>query len=252
MVVWMLIQLLLMLIDRFLSILSFHNKDWEISLIIKHAVLIASIFLLNYMFLFQTPEGGNTYIFIFGFIYSFYFLLSALQVRHGINRISRGFMERYTWYNGFIYMGFRAVPFVFEFKVFSDWFVTRTVMRLFDWIKFEDLFGRLFVAKCNALFLQGKVMGNNIEWWKKVLMGLPLLMIIIILLFGPLVLFSTLNPLAQANPIIGGSVYISLSINNSNIYPLYVNSHISKISTPELSDLTKNIQDVIENYNIEE
>lgn len=228
----MLIQLMLMLVDRFLSILSFHNKNWEISLIIKHIVLIVSILILNYMFLFQIPSGGNHYIFIFGFIYNIYFLISALQVKHGINRISRGFMERYTWYNGFIYMGFRAVPFVFQFKVFSDWFVTKTVMRLFDWIKFQDLFGRLFVAKCNALFLQGKIMGSNIERWKKIIMGLPLLFVIIALLFGPLVLFSTLNPLAQANPIIGGSVYISLSINSSNIYPLYVNSHISKIYSP--------------------
>ena len=162
MVVWMLIQLMLMLLDRFLSILSLHNHNWEISLIIKHLVLVVSLCLVNYMLLFASPHGGNKYTFVFGGIYSLYFLLSSLQVRNGIDKTSRGFMERYTWYNGFIYMGFRAIPFVFEFKVFSDWFVTKTVMRLFDWIKFEDLFGRLFVAKCNSLFLQGKVMGSKI------------------------------------------------------------------------------------------
>ena len=83
------------------------------------------------------------------------------------------------------------------------------------------------------------------------LMGFPLLLVIIVLLFGPLVLFSTLNPLSQANPIIGGSVYVSLNINNSNVYSLYVNSHISKISTPKISELPLNIQEVIQNYNIE-
>lgn len=45
-------------------------------------------------------------------------------------------MDRYVWYNGYVYTALRVVPFLFEFKVFSDWFVSKTTMRLFDWIKF--------------------------------------------------------------------------------------------------------------------
>lgn len=46
-------------------------------------------------------------------------------------------MDRYTWYNGYIYMTYRAIPFLFEFKIFSDWTFTSTSLRLFDWIKYE-------------------------------------------------------------------------------------------------------------------
>lgn len=113
-------------------------------------------------------------------------------------------MDRYTWYNGFIYMFYRAIPFLFEFKIFSDWTFTNTSLRLYDWIKFEEILGFLYVAKCNSLFMRGKILGSKIEWWKKLLMGFPLLMAIILLLFGPLVLFSSLNPLASVNEISGG------------------------------------------------
>ena len=48
---------------------------------------------------------------------------------------------------------------IFEFKIFSDWFVTKTVMRLFDWIKFEDLFDISFLEHLTVLDLEG----NNIR-----------------------------------------------------------------------------------------
>lgn len=54
--------------------------------------------------------------------------------------------------------------------------------------------------------MRGKILGSKIEWWKKLLMGYPLLLIIILLLFGPLILFSALNPLASVNGISGGYV----------------------------------------------
>lgn len=75
-------------------------------------------------------------------------------------------------------------------------------------------------------------MGSKIEWWKKWLMGCPLLLVIVLLIFGPLVLFSSLNPLAAQNKLVGGSAYLTLRINSSNEYPLFINSHISSIQPP--------------------
>lgn len=228
-----------MLLDRFISILNLseYSKKWDVSLFLKFLLQLIVLILIHFLMVYFIPNRSSTssinnYCLIFYALYCFYFFISALQIRDGIDRMSRGFMERYVWYNGYIYTTFRAVPFIFEFKVFSDWFVTKTTMRLFDWIKFEDTFGRLFVAKCNSLFLQGKIMGSKIEWWKKLLMGFPLLMCIVLLIFGPLVLFSSLNPLASYNHIIGGSTFVTLKINHSNEYPLYMNSHISSVRDP--------------------
>ena len=95
-------------------------------------------------------------------------------------------------------------------------------------------------------------MGSKIEGWKKWLMGCPLLFGIVLLIFGPLVLFSSLNPLAATNGLVGGSAYLTLRINSSNEYPLFVNSHISSIQTPTpLQFEDREIEAIIDNYNIE-
>lgn len=60
-------------------------------------------------------------------------------------------------------------------------------------------------------------------------MGFPLLFVIILLLFGPLILFSSLNPLSSLNEITGGYLELSLRINKTNEYPFYVNTHITDI-----------------------
>lgn len=46
--------------------------------------------------------------------------------------------------------------------MFSDWTFTKTSLRIFDWIRFEEIFGRMYVAKCNALFMSGKKLGAKI------------------------------------------------------------------------------------------
>jgi len=71
-------------------------------------------------------------------------------------------------------------------------------------------------------------------------MGYPLLLSIILLLFGPLVLFSSLNPLAAPNDVTAGYLEVTLRVNHTNEYPLYTNSHITDIHRlqPDASELT--------------
>ena len=209
MVIMALIQLAFILLDRIITVVEFYDQKWDYTLVFKYSILIVSLLFVHSVVLAFFPINSghfasNAYVTFYYILHIFYFLISSLQIKYGIDKESRGFMDRYTWYNGFIYMFYRAVPFLFEFKIFSDWTFTKTSLRLFDWIKFEEIFGHLYVAKCNSLFLRGKQLGSKIEWWKKLLMGFPLLLAIILLLFGPLILFSSLNPLASYNEITGG------------------------------------------------
>jgi len=136
------IQLGFILIDRILTVLEFSYKKWDVSLIIKYAMLIVALVYVHAAVLCFFPLnsgyfGNNYYITVFYILHLFYFLISSLQIKVGVNKESRGFIDRYTWYNGFIYNFYRAIPFLFEFKVFSDWTFTNTSLRLFDWIKYE-------------------------------------------------------------------------------------------------------------------
>jgi hypothetical protein len=211
MVALTLCQLFFLLVERFVAIVDLrgYSVRWECGLVIKYVLLVLNLLLVEGVVLVYFPLSsgqfaGNGYVTTLLVLSMLALLVQALQIKQGLDQASRGFMDRYTWYNGFIYIGFRAVPFLFEFKAFSDWTFTRTALRIFDWIRLEEIFGRLYVAKCNALFLAGKLLGSKIEWWKKLLMGYPLLLSIILLLFGPLVLFSSLNPLASTNDVTAG------------------------------------------------
>ena len=84
-------------------------------------------------------------------------------------------------------------------------------------------------------------------------MGFPLLLAIILLLFGPLVLFSSLNPLATFNQVSGGYFELSLRINKTNQYPLYINTHITDIKFLNETDIKNDnqLKKIIKSYEID-
>ena len=236
MVLLTLLQLLFLLAERFIAISDLRewSRKWEAGLLLKYVLLVASLLMTESLALLYFPLSSdnyqdNAFITMLVLLSLANLLVQALQIKKGLDQTSKGFMDRFTWYNGFVYTGYRAIPFLFEFKMFSDWTFTKTALRVFDWIRLEEINGCLYVAKCNAIFMAGKKLGHKIEWWKKMLMGYPLLLAIILLLFGPLVLFSRLNPLASLNNVTAGYLEIVLRVNSTNEYPLYTNSHITDI-----------------------
>lgn len=136
------IQLGFILLDRIATVLEFSNTKWNLTIILKYCILMSSLLFVHLIVLIFFPFNSghfasNGYVTTYYLLHIPYFLISALQIKYGIDKESRGFMDRYTWYNGFVYVFYRAVPFLFEFKIFSDWTFTKTSLRLFDWIKFE-------------------------------------------------------------------------------------------------------------------
>ena len=118
MVIMAFIQLLFILVDRALNVVEFSERKWDLTLIIKYfSLLIFLIYVHLITILFFPFNSGNftsnNYITVFYLLHAVYFLISALQIRLGIEKESRGFMDRYTWYNGFVYMAYRAIPFLF-------------------------------------------------------------------------------------------------------------------------------------------
>ena len=91
----------------------------------------------------------NWTLVVFYLLYCGYFLFSALQIRYGLPELRKGnfSMGGYSGINKGMFMGFMAAPFIFELKIIADWTFTRTALDLFQWIKFESVYGELFVAK---------------------------------------------------------------------------------------------------------
>ena len=172
---------------------------------------------------FKDPETGNSCnevfmnwtLIIFYLMYCAYFTFSALQIRYGLPELRKGnfAMSGYGPANKGMFTGFMLTPFIFELKIFTDWTFTRTALDLFQWIKFEYIYGALFVAKCANKGIIAHPLGEKIPITSKALLGCGGLSVLIFIIAGPLLLFSTLNPLAEDNLVKGSSLRLNLIAN---------------------------------------
>ena len=142
MVTLTLLQLLFLLAERFINVADLRefSASYEPALILKYCLLVLNLLMIEGVVLLFFPLHSeqysyNGYITVLLVLSLMALLVQALQIKKGLDQASRGFMDRYTWYNGFVYLGYRAVPFLFEFKAFSDWTFTRTALRIYDWIR---------------------------------------------------------------------------------------------------------------------
>ena len=72
----------------------------------------------------------------------------------------------------------------------------------------------MYVAKCVNKDYMERELGERIKKWEKIVVGFGLMIFIILLMIGPIVLFSALNPIATLDNPVGGQLVASLSIAN--------------------------------------
>ena len=157
----------------------------------------------------------NPFLLGFYLLYCAYFLISALQIRFGLPEFRKGSfaMGDTGPINKAMFQGYLAIPFILELKIVSDWTFTRTSLDLFQWIKFEGVYADLFIAKCTNKSYIAHPLGQPMAFVQKVLLGCCGLFILIILIAGPLLFFSSFNPLAKDNFVTGASLRILLEAN---------------------------------------
>jgi hypothetical protein len=177
----------------------------------------------NYYCTYDDPETGekcnevfmNYYLTIFYFLFVLYFMISALQVRFGLPEIRKGSIVREDTspISKGIVQGYLATPFIFELKIISDWTFTKTALDLFQWIKFETIHLDLYIAKCtNKGYLEHKL-GDPISKGMKFLLGCCGIFVLVLIIAGPLLLFSSFNPLAKDNFVNGAKIRVEIFAN---------------------------------------
>jgi hypothetical protein len=79
---------------------------------------------------------------------SFYFLVSALQVRYGypVSEINQVFTQSSERLNSTAFQIYRAIPFLYELRIIIDWTFTTTALDLIQWFKLEDIFATLYMC----------------------------------------------------------------------------------------------------------
>jgi hypothetical protein len=134
----------------------------------------------------------------FSFFYFIYFYLSALQVKYGYKEFKsfNSLMTRRGYVNYYMVSAYTAIPFLYEVKIIMDWTFSATSLTLFDWFRQFSIYLSSFSSKINYYSATTTtVLGQTIPWYYKI-MGWSGFILIILIIFGPMILFSGLNPIA--------------------------------------------------------
>lgn len=227
----------------------FQKEDLNLPLISKYILHLFVIIITHFLVFWYLPITGNlnlnnnkacpkgtsnncndflenNYIIFFYILFIFYYIFSALQIQHGLldTRKKSVLMRGDNLFNLIIFKTYKLIPFVYELKLTIDWTISPTALDLFKWIKFESVYDLLFSTHCTMIQEKFRDIGEKIGIIEKLSFGCIGFSGLLILLLGPLFLFSTLNPSNTINSVTGAHIKMSLcfkkdsKINNFTIF----------------------------------
>ena len=182
--------------------------------------------------------SNNSYLILCYILYCIYLFFSGLQIKEGYYDMKQKsiLMSGEKSINGGIYSGFKAIPFINEIKLAIDWTFTKTSLDLFQWAKFESVYDTIYITLCSMTAKKIRPIGKQMTKFEKILLGWIVWIILLIVLVGPMLLFSDLNPMKKLNNVDGASISIKFSIVSDvmNNFTLFENKQVSTIK--EMND----------------
>lgn len=146
---------------------------------------------------------------------------SALQLRAGFPPSSsymegRGrhsfffFRGHDMWYMAGFYV-FASFPFLYELRALLDWTCTPTTLSLYNWLKMEDIRASIYVQECKLRMQMGRELGDRVPRYLKFLQGALLFGLLLLVLWLPLLVFSSGAPTYQTPEVLDTQLNISIT-----------------------------------------
>lgn len=174
-----------------------------------------------------------------------YMCLSAIQLSYGFP-IMRKPSSVLNWDHDLGKLGsdiFAAVPFLVELRCLIDFTFHKTSLDMFQTMALYMYHYELFSAKIGNNWYNLKPLGSAVTLDEKCIFGVLITSIILILIVGPLILFSNLMPgLVTFNPVLNADIQISLNMNKT----IYSYSNGQVITRDEID--TMNLDQFAEGY----
>lgn len=163
--------------------------------IVYHIVFIV----MNDFMLKSGNDRGSKLLKVLFVLKCIYLYISCVQLKNGYPTTgiySSFFTKNYFWVHYYVYLGWRAIPFVFELKTLLDWTFINTTLNFFEWMKMEDVYSELYSRKCDLEYrkILGRKYGQGQYWTRKLFAGFFIFVAICFLLFFPLGFYSNVNP----------------------------------------------------------
>lgn len=200
----LLLQFASIMIDRYLYL----QKNIRAKLLFQ-VLLVLSIH--TWLFIVLPAITGHNLTFrenwppkLFYIFKCIYFLLSAQQTRCGYPRRVLG----YCFTKGFGYTNlisiklYRAIPLLYDLRLYMDWIWTQTTLEFRNWYIMEDMFANLFIRKCELTIEEEypTPRATPQSRFSKYTTGGLFILLIILIIWGPLLLFSMGKTVGESNP----------------------------------------------------
>jgi len=223
--------------------------NYNYGLLMKFFLQIVLLAVVMYMIFWYFPNGGNVkligtplcsendnqcndvtsniWIVFFYLLFCMYFSLSAKQIRDGWPEVRniKSLRNKLSFMNSTLVRMYLAVPFLFELHLIMDWAFTTTSLDVFQWFKFDEIHANVYLSK--YIYYTYSSLGKAVSGITKFLFSSIGLFVIILLIVGPMIVFSSLNPIAQDNKITGASISFGIYANQRiNTFELFSTSQI--------------------------
>ena len=209
------------------EIFSLQYEGCQTGLLMKYVNQIVTFLFIHIFIFFYLPYYGvvdeseelntlnnNIFILLFYLLYIFYFIFSGFQIKYGFSDLRKisGLMKYSDLFHSIFYKIFKNIPFLFELKNFIDWTFTTTSLDLWKWLKLEEIISLLFINKCYAKSNMKRRIGTKQPLYMKIALGASVFLGVLIIVFGPIFLFSSLNPTNEVRPVIGANLKVVMQI----------------------------------------
>lgn len=181
----------------------------------------------------------NGYLRVLYLLLCLYLALSALQLRYGfpIMKKPSSVMQYYGDLPNLGALVYGAIPFAIEVRCVLDFTLSKTALDVFQFWQLFQYHLELYNAKNGNRYYGEKRLGLRTDRCEKCLFGVTISSILLLLLVGPLVLFSTIGGglgLTAPNPVKDAELSLSLVIDKAVLTTSGVHGGIHSFS--ELAD----------------
>ena len=166
---------------------------------------------------FMSPRH-NSHLKAFTVLMLFQFIVSALQIREGFREgyQFKILLMRFgnTPVGRFVYNIINTLPFLFEIRTLLDWVVCDTSIDYVMWFRYETLYYLLHKTDMLISWRRNRRQyysgAKPVPWPLKILLGGGTIAIIVLLLTGPVFIFSTFNPALTSNRVEDATMQVQL------------------------------------------
>eukprot|EP01059_Diplonema_ambulator_P001456 TRINITY_DN11229_c0_g1_i2.p1 TRINITY_DN11229_c0_g1~~TRINITY_DN11229_c0_g1_i2.p1 ORF type:complete len:1369 (+),score=458.47 TRINITY_DN11229_c0_g1_i2:48-4154(+) len=172
-------------------------------------VVMTLTYMIGFFVWFQdyntSSESGHVAAAFFFLVRAVWLYLSAKQIERGYPVVRRHdcFTDTSDFKVFLAYQICRAIPFLWEMRVLLDWCCSKTTLKLSYWLKLEDVRNEMLVRKMDIEDSKttNPKPGTSFPTLKKITSGWLLIAVMLVLIFFPLLYYSTFSPALQMNSV---------------------------------------------------